>query len=192
MWVRALRWASDFAEDWAGPIGLGLAAAALVWIVWYFTKPACTATAAANGFCNPGIVARYITVEVLLQLGGAALAIGALKGGYDRYMMRRMLNEEREARHQAEQALEAERRRVDETIQQANEARDAALQMVAEMVNEFREERRQAAEERRQAAEERRQADEERQRDAATQQALLDTIVRLTQQSNGHTDNGDD
>lgn len=178
MWLRARQRASDFASDWAGPIGLGIVAATVVWIVWYFTKPACTDAAAANGLCNPGAIARYMSVEILLQSGGAALAIGALKGGYDRYMMRRMLNEEREARHQAEQALEAERKRVDETIQQANEARDAALQMVAEMVNEFREERRIAA--------------EERQRDAATQQALLDTIVRLAQQrnGNGHADNG--
>ncbi len=72
-----------------------------------------------------------------------------------------MRDREREARRQAEQQLAAERKRVGETIQ-----------MVTEMVNEFREERRLAAEER-------------RQRDAATQQALLDTIVRLTEQRNG-------
>ena len=59
-------------------------------------------------------------------------------------MMRNMLNQEREARQLAEQQLAAERKRVDETIQ-----------MVADLVNEFREERRLAA--------------EERQRDAATQ-----------------------
>lgn len=72
-----------------------------------------------------------------------------------------MRDREREARRQAEQQLAAERKRVDETIQ-----------MVTEMVNEFREERRLAAEER-------------RQRDDATQQALLDTIVRQTEQRNG-------
>lgn len=103
------------------------------------------------------------------------MAVGALKGGYDKFMMRRMLNEEREARQQAEQQLAVERKRVDETIQQANEARDAALQMVSEMVNEFREERR----------EERRLAAEERQRDAVTRQALLDAVLQLTQQRNG-------
>ena len=164
MWRRAWQRASDFASDWAGPIGLGFATAAIIWIVWYFTKPGCTVMATANGLCNPGIIARYITVEILLQSGGAALAVGALKGGYDKFMMRRMLNEEREARQQAEQQLAAERKRVDETIQQANEARDAALQMVAEMVDEFREERRQ---------------------NAATQQALLDAILQLTQQRAG-------
>ena len=75
-----------------------------------------------------------------------------------------MRDREREARRQAEQQLAAERKRVDETIQ-----------MVTEMVNEFREERRLAAEER-------------RQHDAATQQALLDTIVCLTEQRNGRRD----
>ena len=71
-----------------------------------------------------------------------------------------MRDREREARQQAEQQLAAERKRVDETIQ---------------MVNEFREERRLAAEER-------------RQHDATTQQALLDTIVRLTEQRNVRRD----
>ena len=164
MWNQARQRVSDFVEDWAAPILLGLTTAAVVWTIWYITKAPCTAAATANGLCNPGIIARYITVEILLQSGGAALAVGALKGGYDKFMMRRMLNEEREARQQAEQQLAAERKRVDETIQQANEARDAAIQMVAEMVGEFREERRQ---------------------NAATQQALLDAILQLTQQRNG-------
>ena len=93
------------------------------------------------------------------------MAVGALKGGYDRYMMRRMLNEERELRLQAEQQLADERKRADETIQ-----------MVAQLVSEFREERRQAA--------------EERQLSVATQQALLDAVVRLSQQGNGRSDNG--
>ena len=155
----------DFAMDWGGPIALGLITAVVVWTVWYFTKAPCTTTAAAKGLCNPGVVASFIDVEILLKSGGAALAVGALKGGYDRYMMRRMLNEERELRLQAEQQLADERKRVDETIQ-----------MVADLVSEFREERRQAA--------------EERQMITATQQALLETIVRLSQQGNGHSDNG--
>lgn len=175
MWGRIRQRCGEFAADWAGPIGLGLAAAGIVWVVWYFTRAVCTTTAATNGLCTPGLVARFIDVQILLQAAGAALAVGALKGGYDKFMMRRMLNEEREARQQAEQQLAVERKRVDETIQQANEARDAALQMVSEMVNEFREERR----------EERRLAAEERQRDAVTRQALLDAVLQLTQQRNG-------
>lgn len=155
----------DFASDWAVPICMGLATGAIVWLVWYFTKPLCTTTGAADAVCNPGVIARFIDVEILLKSGGAALAVGALKGGYDRYMMRRMLNEERELRLQAEQQLADERKRADETIQ-----------MVAQLVSEFREERRQAA--------------EERQLSVATQQALLDAVVRLSQQGNGRSDNG--
>ena len=93
---RIRRRSRDFAVDWAGPIVLGLITAVVVWTVWHFTKAPCTTTAAASGICNLGLIARFIDVEILLQSGGAALAAGALKGGYDRYMMRRMLNEERE------------------------------------------------------------------------------------------------
>ncbi len=163
----------DFAVDWAWPIFWGLATAVVIWTVWHFTKAPCTTTAAKNGLCNPSVVAGFIDVEILLKSGGAALAVGALKGGYDRYMMRRMLNEERELRLQAEQQLADERKRVDE-----------AMQMVVELVGEFRADIQQAAEERRQ------QAAEERRQNAATQQALLDAIARLTERGNGHAGNG--
>ena len=74
----------DFAVDWAWPIFWGLAAAVVIWTVWHFTKAPCTTTAATNGLCNSSVVARFIDVEILLKSGGAALAVGALKGGYDR------------------------------------------------------------------------------------------------------------
>lgn len=148
---RIRRRTRDFASDWAGPIVLGLTIAVVVWTVWRFTNAPCTTTAAADGVCHPGAIARYIDVEILLKSGGAALAVGALKGGYDRYMMRKMLNEERELRLQAEQQLADERKRADETIQ-----------MVTELVNEFREERRQ---------------------NAATQQAMLDAVLRLVERN---------
>ena len=138
---------------------MGLATGAIVWSVWYFTKPLCTTTAAADAVCNPVVIARFIDVEILLKSGGAALAVGALKGGYDRYMMRRMLNEERELRLQAEQQLADERKRADETIQ-----------MVTELVNEFREERRQ---------------------NAATQQAMLDAVLRLVERNGSNSRNND-
>lgn len=186
----------EFASDWAGPIVLGLIAAAVVWTVWYFTKATCTPTAATDGVCNPGVVARFIDVEILVKSGGAALATGALKGGYDRLMMRRMLNEERELRLQAEQQLADERKRLADERNRVDEA----IQMVTELVSEFRadiqqaaeERRQQAAEERQQAAEERQHVAEERRQSAATQQALLDAIIRLSQRDNGngHAGNG--
>ena len=150
--------------------------------------------AAANGLCNPGIVARYITVEILLQSGGAALAAGALKGGYDRAMMRRMINEEREARQAAEQHLA-------EQIAEQRKRNDETFALLTEMFNEIRADRREEAERRREEAERRREeaerrqqeADERRLRDAeerqiflSTQQALLDTITRLARRSNGN------
>ena len=181
MFERARQRVSDFAADWGAPIVLGLTTAAVIWTIWYVTRAPCTTVAAANGLCNPGVVARYITVEILLQSGGAALAVGALKGGYDRTMMRRMINEERERAERERERAEQEREKRLLAEQQSAEDRkrvDETIQMVVEMVNEFREERRQAA--------------EERQRDAATQQALLDAIVELTQQQNGngHAENG--
>ena len=97
--------------------------------------------AATNGLCNPGIVARYITVEILLQSGSAALAAGALKGGYDRAMMRRMINEEREARQAAEQHLA-------EQIAEQRKRNDETFALLTEMFNEIRAERREEAERR--------------------------------------------
>ena len=192
---------SDFAADWAAPILMGLTTAAVVWTIWYLTKSPCTAVAATNGLCNPGIVARFINVEILLQSGGAALAVGALKGGYDRAMMRRMINEEREARQQAEQQL-AEARKENE--QRAAEARKENEQRAAEARKE-NEQRAAEARKRNDEAfarneEARKRNDEafamlteminelreERRQNAAIQQALLDAIIKLGQQNSGN------
>ena len=144
---------------------MGLTTAAVIWTIWYITRVPCTTVAAANGLCNPGVIARYITVELLLQSGGAALAVGALKGGYDRAMMRRMLNEEREARQAVEQQLAEVRKENEKQAAEQRKRSDEVIAAFTEMLNEFREERRQ---------------------NAATQQALLDTIVQLAQQRNGN------
>ena len=221
MWNRARQRASDFAADWGAPILLGLTTAAVVWTIWYITKTPCTAVATANGLCNPGIVARFINVEILLQFGGAALAAGALKGGYDRAMMRRMINEEREARQQAELELAEARKRNEENttrlialreeaLRQTEAAREEAYRQAnadreesrRQAIAEREEARRQANADREETArmfaqilsemrEERREAAEERRQNIATQQALLDTIVRLAQQrnGNGHSEN---
>ena len=163
----------DFAVDWAWPIFWGLATAVVLWTVWHFTKAPCTTAAATNGLCNPSVIARFIDVEILLKSGGAALAVGALKGGYDRYMMRRMLNEERELRLQAEQQLADERKRAMEERKRVDEA----MQMVVELVGEFRADIQQAAEERRQ--------------NAAAQQAMLEAVLRLAERNGSNSGNGD-
>ena len=217
MLERARRRVSDFATDWAVPIGMGLVTGVAVWSVWYFTRPECTATAAANGICNPGVVARYVNLEILLAAGGAALAVGALKGGYDRTMMRRKINEEREARQQAELELTEARKRNEEntarlialreeSLRQAEAEREEAYRQAnadreearRQAVAEREEARRQANADREETARmfaeilsemraERREAAEERRQNVATQQALLDTIARLAQQNNGNS-----
>ena len=188
---------SDFAADWGAPILLGLTTAAVVWTIWYITKTPCTAVAAANGLCNPGIVARFINVEILLQSGGAALAVGALKGGYDRAMMRRMINEEREARQQAEQQLAEARKRMAEERQENEQRAAEARQENEQRAAEARQEAEQRAAEARQRNEEAfamltemiNELREERRQNAAIQQALLEAIIRLGQQ-NGGSGNG--
>ena len=188
---------SDFAADWGAPILLGLTTAAVVWTIWYITKTPCTAVAAANGLCNPGIVARFINVEILLQSGGAALAVGALKGGYDRAMMRRMINEEREARQQAEQQLAEARKRMAEERQEAEQQAAEARKENEQRAAEARQRNEQQAAEARQRNEEAfamltemiNELREERRQNAAIQQALLEAIIRLGQQ-NGGSGNG--
>ena len=193
MFNRAGQWVRDAVGAWGVPILMGLTTASAVWSVWYVTKAPCTTLAAVNGLCNLGVAARFINLEILFAAGGAALAVGALKGGYDRYMMRNMINQEREARqaserHLAEQIAE-QRKRSEETIA-----------MLTEMFNDLRAERQREAEERQREAErrqqdeaERRQQDEEeRQIFLTTQQALLDTIARLAQgngNGNGRLEN---
>ena len=197
---RAGRQAGEFAANWGAPITMGLVTAAIVWTIWYYSKAPCTSLAAANGLCNPAAVARYINVEILLQSGGAALAVGALKGSYDRNMLKR----EREARQHAEERLAEEReknaaalqeylkaaRQANESAKQANEAHQAALQRAEEVQHQAGEAQQQviAVQQRaieaqetqnRLAAELIGELREERRQNAAVQQAILDAVLRL-------------
>ena len=72
----------------------GAATAAVFWCVWYFTKIPCTPHNAAAGLCNPGWLARFINAEILALAVGAGIAIGSVKGGYDYYMLKNMINQE--------------------------------------------------------------------------------------------------
>ena len=102
------RW-NDATETWRGAMILGVATALTIWVVWYFTKPPCTPDNVAAGLCNGGWLARYINAEILVLAGGAGIAVATLKGGFDTYMLKDMLRQEREARQRAEQELEKER-----------------------------------------------------------------------------------
>ena len=190
---RAGRQAGEFAANWGAPITMGLLTAAIVWTIWYYSKVPCTSLAAANGLCNPAAVARYINVEILLQSGGAALAVGALKGSYDRNMLKR----EREARQHAEERLAEEREKNAATLQeyleaarQANEAHQAAIQQAGNAQQQTIEAQQQviAVQQRaieaqetqsRLAAELIDELREERRQNAAVQQAILDAVLRL-------------
>ena len=143
---------------WGPATVLGVATALLIWSVWYFTKVPCLPDNAAQGLCNPGILVRYINAEILTLAGGSGIAVGALKGGYDNYMLRNMVNQEREARLQSEQQLR---------------------ELINDLRNELQEERERSKAEREQAAAERAQS-------MAIQQAMLDTIVRLAEERNGN------
>ena len=237
----AERWRRTLA-DWWRALALGALTAAFVWTVWHFTRTPCIPAAAEAGLCHPGVIAQYINVDILLKAGSAGFAAVAIKGGYDRYMMRDMLNREQKARQHAEERLaearqdaddarkelaegreeahqmmiearqqlaeaqqqasaaiaqanqraDAAQQQVSAAIAQANQRADAAQNMFAELVGDFREERRQAEAERRQAEAERRQQ-------AATQQAIMETMLQLLQrQVNGQrpaangSDSGDD
>ena len=204
---RAGRQTREFAANWGAPITMGLVTAAIVWTIWYYSKAPCTSLAAANGLCNPAAVARYINVEILLQSGGAALAVGALKGSYDRNMLKR----EREARQHAEERLAEEReknaaalqeylkaaRQANESAKQANEAHQAALQRAGEAQQEAGEAQQQTIEAQQRVIEVQQRAieaqetqsrlaaelidelREERRQNAAVQQAILDAVLRL-------------
>ena len=204
---RAGRQTREFAANWGAPITMGLVTAAIVWTIWHYSKAPCTSLAAANGLCNPAAVARYINVEILLQSGGAALAVGALKGSYDRNMLKR----EREARQHAEERLAEEReknaaalqeyleaaRQANESAKQANDAHQAALQRAEEAQHQAGESQQQTIESQQQviavqqraieaqetqnrlAAELIDELREERRQNAAVQQAILDAVLRL-------------
>ena len=189
----AARRVRNFLDGWEPAILLGIIVAAAVWTVWYVSKVPCIPAAADAGLCNPGIIANYINVDILIKAGSSGAAATAVKGGYDRYMMRDMLKREREALGREREALEREqnarqsaeaqlvkaRAEASEAIARANQRADEAYEMAAEMVRDFRAERQ--------------QAEEERRRQAAAQQAILEAMLELLQrQVNGGRPAGND
>ena len=117
--------------------------------------------------CNPGWLARFVNVEILALAVGAGIAAGGAKGGYDIYMLKNMINQEREARLKTERELQEVREIVAELRNELHEERQRAAEERQQDIEERRryeaEERQRAAEERQRAAEER--AAEERQQD---------------------------
>ena len=115
-------------ERWRGPVAFGLAAAAALWTVWYFTKAPCTMTAATAGQCHPGVLAGYINHQIMGQCLLVGMAAATLKGGYNEIM----LNRERKRADAAEERLAEERKRIDALLAafQAERIQNQATQQV--------------------------------------------------------------
>ena len=159
-WLRnRLADADTATELWRGPVMLGLSAALLLWVVWYFTKAPCTMENAHAGLCNAAPIARYIDHQILGQCILLGIAVAALRGGYNEIMVSR----ERKRADEAEERLRQERKRADARIE--------------ELLADRRAEReRQEAERARLEAE--RQA--ERELDRVERQAMLNAMVQIS------------
>ena len=154
-------------ELWWLPALMGLATAAAVWVVWYYTKIPCTPANALDYQCNPSAIARYIDAEILGRCITLGAIVATLVGGLNVYMFVK----EREARIAAENRLAEERQSKDELLEEWRAERQQWQEQLAE-------ERRRADEQRRRAAE---QVSEQRRVSDANQQVLLTTIADLTE-----------
>ena len=169
-------------ELWWLPALMGLATAATVWVVWYYTKIPCTPANALDYQCNPSAIARYIDAEILGRCITLGAIVATLVGGLNIYMFVK----EREARIAAENRLAEERQSKDELLEEWRAERQQWQEQLAE---ERRRADEQVAEQRRRAeeqvAEQRRRADEQvaeqRRASDANQQVLLTTIADLTE-----------
>lgn len=180
------------AEFWRGPMLAGALVAAVIWIIWYYTKVPCTAALAADGVCNPGALANYINVDIASRCTAAWLGTTTLTGGINAVMLER----ERQRTEEANQRTVAAHQLADE----ANQRTVAAHQLTEEANQRNEEMRREAAEERRiyneriqQLIDENR---EERRQSAAMQQTMLDTMAQMSatmdelRRHNGNGSNG--
>ena len=185
----------NFLDGWGPAIILGVFVAAVVWTVWYVSKVACIPAAADAGLCNPGVIANYINVDILIKAGSSGAATTALKGGYDRYMMRDMLKREQAARQSAEERLVEKQAEADEARAELAAARKdvvAARQQAQQQAQERAEAAQQQAQEQAEAAHQQvlaaqQQAAEAQQRSQeraeAAQQQAFDAIARANQRA---------
>ena len=191
------RWSrfNDATAFWRAPVIAGVVTGVGAWLVWYFTKVPCIMENAAAGMCNPGVLASYINLPALascLAIGGG---FATFAGGYNIIM----LNKERQRADDAEARLRFERERNDQEHEQREQER---IQREQERVQ--REQAHVRLNERYERLmdefiEERRQANEDRRQFAASQQAMMTTLVEISatlarlaeQQQNGHRASGD-
>ncbi len=132
-WVAGI---GETTESWRGPAALGLSAAVLLWVVWYFTATPCTMARGDAGLCNSGIFARYINHQILAQCILLGLAVAAAKGGYNEIMLnreKRRTEDERRRADAAEARLEEERKRMDALFEEHRAERQAMMATMAQI-----------------------------------------------------------
>ena len=140
------------AEFWRGPLLAGALVAAVIWIIWYYTKVPCTAALAADGVCNPGALANYINVDIASRCTAAWLGTTTLTGGINAVMLER----ERQRTEEAHQRVVEAYQRTEEAHQRTEEAHQRNEEMrreyaaerklyderIQQLIDENREERR--------------------------------------------------
>ena len=161
----------DATALWRLPALAGAAGSAFAWLIWYYSKVPCLAERAAEGFCNPGLLANFITLPALTSILGIGAGFATLAGGYNYAMFSKAMKRADDA----ESRLQYERQLRDEEREQEKAERERMQERYEQRIDELL-----VA-----LAEERRQA-------VATQQAMTDTITRLLEQrQNGNARNTD-
>ena len=120
------------AEFWRGPMLAGALVAAVIWIIWYYTKVPCTAELAADGVCNPGALANYINVDIASRCTAAWLGTTTLTGGINAVMLER----ERQRTEEANQRVVEAYQRTEEAHQRTEEAHQRNEEMRREYAAE--------------------------------------------------------
>ena len=168
----------DATALWRLPALSGVAGSAFAWVIWYYSKVPCLAERAAEGFCNPGLLANFITLPALTSILGIGAGFATLAGGYNYAMFSKAMKraDDAESRLQYERQLRDEEREQEKAEREQEKAERQRMQeryeqRIDELLAALAEERRQAV---------------------ATQQAMTDAITRLLEQrQNGNARNSD-
>jgi len=144
----------DLAEILWLPALIGMVAAAVTWLIWYYTSVPCTPEATVLHHCNPARIARYVSVDIWAKCLTLGTLTGGLIGGGVNYAM---FSRERAARIAAEimaaeankradeerKLREEDRKRIDQLIVQFGETQQAMMSAITALTSEVAEMRRQ-------------------------------------------------
>ena len=151
----------DLAEILWLPSLVGLVAAGVTWLIWYYTSIPCAPELAASHYCNPAPVAKYINVEIWARCLTLGTLTGGIIGGGVNYAMfsreraariaaetiaveeRKLREEERKLREEERRLREEDRQRIDQLVVQFGETQQAMLSAITALTAEVSELRRQ-------------------------------------------------